>query len=50
MGAGDALAAQPGDHQHPVAVVCLSYRLAAGLGRGPAAEPCEERDGGVENN
>jgi fructoselysine-6-P-deglycase FrlB-like protein len=47
LGARDALAAEPGNHGDPTAVVCLSYRGAAGVGCGPAAQPGEERDGGV---
>lgn len=47
MGAGDALAVEPGDNGDPAADVGVPYCSAAGVGCGPAEEPGEECDGGM---
>ena len=49
VGARDALDAQPGDDGHPAAAAGLPHRRPARPGRGPAAQPGEERDGGVNH-
>ena len=38
---------QPDPHRHPAATAGLPHRRAARLRRGPAAQPGQERDGGV---